>query len=120
MKTDTYASQREAVDAAIVATEKLYGHQIRRAKELGAEILSNLARVAGSQPGDPVPMVLHCPECGARHVDAGEFAARSHHTHACQSCGFVWRPAVVATVGVQFLPGFRDAVSFPSVPGAKP
>lgn len=57
----------------------------------------------------PVPMVLFCPECTERHIDTGEFAERPHHTHACQACGFVWRPAVVATVGVRFLPGFRDA-----------
>lgn len=31
-----------------------------------------------------------------------------HHTHACQSCGMVWRPALVATVGVRFLPGFKN------------
>ena len=57
---------------------------------------------------DPVPMLLWCPECKARHVDVGEFATKVHHTHACQSCGHVWRPAIVPTVGVQFLPGFKD------------
>lgn len=58
----------------------------------------------------PIPMILHCPKCSARHIDAGDFATKPHHTHACQSCGFVWRPAVVDTVGVQFLPGFKDEV----------
>jgi len=56
----------------------------------------------------PIPMILRCPGCGRRHVDEGEWAARPHHTHACQHCGEVWRPAVVDTVGVRFLPGFRD------------
>ena len=57
----------------------------------------------------PIPMLLWCPECGARHVDKGEFAStKHHHTHACQNCGHCWRPAIVATVGVQFLPGFKD------------
>lgn len=56
----------------------------------------------------PVPMLLWCPECGERHVDEGEFATKSHHTHACQHCGHVWRPAIVATCGVQFLPGFKN------------
>ena len=55
-----------------------------------------------------IQMILTCPECRARHVDKGEFATKPHHTHACQACGFVWRPAVLATVGVQFLPGFKD------------
>lgn len=56
----------------------------------------------------PVPMILTCPACGERHVDKGEFATKQHHTHACQGCGLVWRPAIGATVGVQFLPGFKD------------
>ena len=56
-------------------------------------------------------MLLWCPECGERHVDVGKFATKVHHTHACQCCGHVWRPAVPPTVGVQFLPGFKDKVS---------
>lgn len=56
----------------------------------------------------PIPMLIYCPMCKARHIDEGEFATKSHHTHACQTCGHVWRPAVVATVGVQFLPGFKN------------
>ena len=57
---------------------------------------------------DAIPMILTCPACGSRHVDAGIFATKPHHTHACQKCGMVWRPAIVPTVGVQFLPGFKD------------
>lgn len=57
---------------------------------------------------DPIPMKLPCPKCGQLHVDEGEFATKPHHTHACQSCGLVWRPAIVPTVGVQYLPGFKD------------
>lgn len=56
----------------------------------------------------PVPMLLHCPMCGDRHLDVGAFATKVHHTHACQGCGHCWRPAVVPTVGVQFLPGFKN------------
>jgi predicted RNA-binding Zn-ribbon protein involved in translation (DUF1610 family) len=56
----------------------------------------------------PVPMLLWCPECGERHIDSGEFATRVHMTHACQHCGMVWRPAILATVGVRFLPGFKN------------
>jgi hypothetical protein len=62
---------------------------------------------AGEPP--PVPMLLHCPMCCARHIDRGAFETKPHHTHACQTCGHCWRPAIVATVGVQFLPGFKDA-----------
>lgn len=57
---------------------------------------------------EPIPMLLWCPECGKRHIDQGDFATREHHTHACQSCGHVWRPAIVCTVGVRFLPGFKN------------
>jgi hypothetical protein len=59
--------------------------------------------------GEPpaIPMILNCPCCHARHVDKDEWATKLHHTHACQHCGMVWRPAIVATVGVDFLPGFK-------------
>jgi len=53
-------------------------------------------------------MRLNCPDCGELHVDAGEFETKLHHTHACQFCGMVWRPALVPTLGVRFLPGFKD------------
>ena len=56
----------------------------------------------------PIPMRLTCPSCGELHIDVGEFATKPHHTHACQYCGMVWRPAVVETVGVRFLPGYRN------------
>jgi hypothetical protein len=55
-----------------------------------------------------IPMLLTCPLCGERHIDEGEFASKPHHTHACQHCGMAWRPAIVNTVGVRFLPGFKD------------
>lgn len=57
---------------------------------------------------EPVSILLYCPECHERHVDEGQWATKPHHTHACQYCGFVWRPAVVDTVGVRYLPGFRE------------
>lgn len=72
-----------------------------------AEELSRTLINSGVMP-TPIPMLLWCPGCGARHVDEGEWATRIHSTHACQSCGMVWRQAVVATVGVQFLPGFKN------------
>lgn len=56
----------------------------------------------------PVPMLMSCPICGFRHIDEGKFAEVPHHTHACQRCGFVWRPALVWTIGVRFLPGFKN------------
>lgn len=64
--------------------------------------------IAKDAAATPIPMILTCPMCSARHIDRGEFATKPHHTHACQSCGMVWRPAIAPTVGVEFLPGFRD------------
>lgn len=55
-----------------------------------------------------LPMILYCPMCNARHIDEDEFAEKVHHTHACQSCGNVWRPAIANTHGVQFLPGYKS------------
>ena len=61
-----------------------------------------------SEPALSIPMLLWCPQCHLRHIDEGEFASKAHHTHACQHCGMVWRPAIVNTCGVQFLPNFKD------------
>jgi hypothetical protein len=72
--------------------------------------------VALVEPMDPIPMLLWCPLCFGRHIDEGEFATKPHHTHSCQYCGNTWRPAVVATVGVDFLPGFAND-SPPPYPG---
>ena len=66
-------------------------------------------RLYGRQVAPPIPIRLACPGCGELHIDEGEFATKPHHTHACQHCGAVWRPAVVHTVGVRFLPGFKNA-----------
>jgi hypothetical protein len=60
-------------------------------------------------PPEAIPMRLVCEGCGKLHIDEGEFATKLHHTHSCQHCGLTWRPAVVPTVGVQFLPGFKNA-----------
>jgi hypothetical protein len=70
-----------------------------------------LVGLAGAEP--PTPMLLWCPGCTERHIDEGEFETKPHHTHACQNCGHVWRPALVPTVGVRFLPGFKNKVSDP-------
>lgn len=55
-----------------------------------------------------IPILLRCPACHERHIDEGEWVTRPHHTHACQYCGEVWRPAILNTVGVKFLPGFKN------------
>ena len=77
------------------------------AEVLVAEIAGCLALKIGEP--DAIPMILTCPSCGVRHIDKGEFATKLHRDHACQSCGLVWRPAKVPTVGVRFLPGYSNA-----------
>lgn len=67
-----------------------------------------MERSGVDSPEEGIPMILCCPLCGERHIDEGLWATKPHHTHACQHCGLPWRPAVVCTVGVQFLPGFKN------------
>ena len=66
---------------------------------------------------EPIDMVLHCPACGLQHVDAPEAVHEPqpdgsahaeehwnnppHRSHKCGICGHIWRPADVATNGVQ-------------------
>lgn len=70
----------------------------------------------------PIPMILNCPNCGMQHVDeskpdvcercgksqadcsCSKFTAwlnPPHKSHRCGACNTVWRPADVATVGVE-------------------
>ena len=49
----------------------------------------------------PIPMILHCPECGEQHIDTDEWEVILHKTHLCLHCGHLWRPMEVPTVGVK-------------------
>lgn len=55
-----------------------------------------------AQPAIPIPMVLLCPVCGTQHIDepTPEWPNPPHRSHLCGSCGCIWRPADVPTVGV--------------------
>lgn len=68
--------------------------------------LGGLRGLAGLGKRHALPMLLWCPVCGQRHIDADDMPA--HKTHACQYCGMLWRPALIATHGVRFLPGCKD------------
>lgn len=68
----------------------------------------DLACDQASKEAPTIPMRITCPECSELHLDEGEFATKPHHTHSCQGCGLTWRPALGATVGVRFLPGFKN------------
>lgn len=87
-----------------IADESMVRILEKRVTELEAE----LAEARSPAGGQAIPMLIWCPDCSARHIDEGEFATKAHHTHACQQCGNTWRPAVVATVGIRFLPGFSN------------
>ena len=112
----TYASQPEenqkrAVDETISFVFSRGGATTARESAAFLETLWNSCLHVGGvilSLQAPIPMRLPCPACGALHVDEGAFAFQAHHTHACQHCGMVWRPALVPTVGVQFLPGFKN------------
>ena len=80
---------------------------------LGPTLLVQELANEQNQATEPIPIRLECPACGELHIDVEEFATKPHHTHACQHCGAVWRPAVVATVGVRFLPGFKNEAPEP-------
>jgi len=85
----------------------------------GAALVVPCAK-CGQLHTDPIPMRLLCERCGELHIDVDEFATKLHHTHSCQHCGLTWRPAVICTVGVQFLPGFRNANPPPAMPKFAP
>ncbi len=96
--------QRFQSDTAFHAQlEKFLGEFDEKIARKDSEIASLVERVKA-----PIPMLLWCPSCGERHLDEGELATTPHRTHACQSCGVLWAPAVVPTVGVQFLPGCKN------------
>ena len=94
-------------DVIVVTTNDLPGYEV--VQVLG-EVFGLIVRARKVFSNTPVAMLLVCPDprCGARHIDEGEFATKPHHTHACQHCGMVWRPSLGPTVGVQFLPGFKN------------
>lgn len=101
-KLDAVLAELEFLAKAIDAGDEQGGLQLR----IG-DICGNI-RKAKNHCDRPLELIINCPECGGRHIDEGEFADKVHHTHACQHCGFVWRPSVGPTKGVQFLKGFKN------------
>lgn len=98
------AQVEEWRNAAIIEQLQAHAETWRAA----ARAADGHAKELADRFASPIPMRLVCPRCCALHIDEGEFATKPHHTHACQSCGEVWRPAIVPTVGVRFLPGFKN------------
>lgn len=63
------------------------------------------SRADGGRVEQPIDMILHCPLCHHQHIDAPEpqsdWTNPPHKSHLCHACGTIWRPARVATNGVQ-------------------
>ena len=89
---------------------------------------------AAAAATQPIDMVLHCPSCGLKHVDAPEACTEEgcphhgsahshpdtwlnppHKSHLCHECGTIWRPADVPTNGVRAIhtAGKSDCVKPP-------
>ncbi|WP_186120598.1 hypothetical protein [Burkholderia gladioli] len=79
---------------------------------------------------EPIPMLLFCPRCGTQHIDAPETVSDGrpvlyadawtnppHRSHLCHTCGIVWRPADVATVGVEAIETSGKADTWEGIPG---
>lgn len=86
----------------------------RKAGKVPLEPVCRLIQFARDS-ATPIDMVLHCPKCGEQHIDepeqppAADLCAGNpedvwtnppHRSHLCKHCGFIWRPADVATNGV--------------------
>lgn len=105
----TTASMMKAVlarKAYLDARSPVVGGLFAEAADEMAEAIKALALEDSSRP--PIPLILFCPICDARHIDEGSFASEPHKSHACQGCGFTWAPSNVPTVGVRFLPGYKN------------
>ena len=59
--------------------------------------LSTSAQHIRQYTAPPVDMILHCPQCHTKHIDAPS----ADWSHLCHGCGNIWRPADVCTNGVE-------------------
>lgn len=75
-------------------------------------------RAAPQTLPEPIPMLLECPGCGTKHVDAPDperdWTNPPHKSHLCHDCGLIWRPADVCTVGVERLETRGSADTWPA------
>lgn len=137
------ASTREHVRQTLIPSwqerirenEKAIGHLRRCGRDKTDPILSLVAdetedlraniEVAKARLNDweksqntPIPMVLHCPQCGTQHIDAPDPASGwdnpPHRSHLCNTCGTIWRPADVPTSGVKAISSRGHSDTWPS------
>lgn len=78
-----------------------------------------LAKQALTGEVKPIPMVLHCPQCRAQHVDRPEpeigWTNPPHKSHKCHGCGLIWRPADIPTTGVHDIETRGKADTWPNL-----
>jgi len=117
VRTDNSLRSLKMISSSATVMFRVQESEVMFTLRSAVDMLREMLLALGSNPpkdgvwtyqGTSVPMILNCPSCHQRHIDVGHWSLHPHHTHACQHCGMVWRPAKVHTVGVQFLPGFRD------------
>jgi hypothetical protein len=82
------------------------------------------------EAGEPIDMLLYCPNCGMQHIDAPDrlqdivhagsgtvvdqlWTNPPHKSHLCHGCGCIWRPADVPTNGVAELKTQGKADTWP-------
>lgn len=90
--------------------DKIWATHYKSKADTIAIFIDKLRRALAAQPpaeptvAAPLDMVLPCPVCGLRHVDAPEpekgWTNPPHKSHLCHGCGTIWRPASVPTNGV--------------------
>ncbi len=112
-------AMREAADRAVEASNQpLAGNALQ--DFLWSAVAD--AALAALPESAPIPMILHCPACGVQHIDkpegqfypgmtadeshaqndaSGLWSNPPHRSHLCHSCGHIWRPADVATTGIE-------------------
>lgn len=80
-----------------------WGEVIKRIKEIWAaqKGLKRLQR----RIKKPIDMLLFCPRCDEQHIDKTDVEKNwtnpPHRSHKCFYCGHIWRPADIATNGVE-------------------
>jgi hypothetical protein len=85
--------------------EELAGHDKRVTELLEANNREvERRRAAEHKMLAPIDLLLYCPRCDAQHIDMPDEATGwtnpPHRSHLCGQCGWVWRPADVATNGI--------------------
>lgn len=107
-------------DAYTWAAREAIRYTAAALNELAKNVVSALSELAKNQVSPPIDVVLPCPVCGANHIDAPEpengWTNPPHRSHVCAYCKCVWRPADVATNGVEAVKTRGKLDNYPPAP----